>query len=330
MLLCMFMRLLLALVLGWLSTALTASAAVAVSAATAPPPRSGVPDWLYPLNPPAPTQVAPDDAKPIHVPDSDVAFTAAQLFNLFSVPDWHPQAHAPMPDVVAHGRPPKVFACGYCHMPRGQGRPENAPLAGLPAQYIIQQVEDFKSGARRGAVRTGYLPTDGMVRVAENVTAEDLKAAADYFAAQRMTKRTRVVETARVPQMKDVGWMYTSQAGSATEPLGQRLLEMTPDLAAHEHRADGEIYIAYVPTGSLKRGKSLAATCVACHGARLQGVGLVPPLAGRLPTYLVRQLVAFKTGARAGRTGEPMKAVVANLDVNKMIDVAAYAAWLNP
>src|SRR4051812_47724253 len=184
MLLCNFMRLPLTLALGWLSTALAASA----SAAAAPSPRSDVPDWLYPLNPPAPKQVAPDDANPIHVPDSDVTFTAAQLSNLFSVPDWHPQAHAPMPDVVAHGRPPKVFACGYCHMPRGQGRPENAPLAGLPAQYIIQQVEDFKSGARRGAVRTGYLPTDGMVRVAENVTTGDLKAAAEYFAVQRMTK----------------------------------------------------------------------------------------------------------------------------------------------
>jgi hypothetical protein len=42
-----------------------------------------------------------------------------------------------------------VFACGFCHLPNGLGRPENSSLAGLPASYIVQQVADFKSGARK-------------------------------------------------------------------------------------------------------------------------------------------------------------------------------------
>jgi cytochrome c553 len=295
-----------------------------------------VPEWLFPLNPPAAADAPPaDSVKPLHIPNSEVAFTAAQLINLFSVPDWHPAAHSPPPEVVARGRPPSVFACGFCHMPMGQGRPENAALAGLPAQYIIRQVADFKSGARRGALRDGYGPTDLMVKVATNVSATDLAAAAEYFAAQRMTERTHVVETARVPKMHVVGWIYAAdEGGGAQEPIGGRLLEMTPDPELHEHRSDGLRYVAYAPTGSTQRGKSLAhssaTACVVCHGEGLQGVGLIPPLAGRSPTYILRQLLSFKTGARAGTTAEPMKAVVANLQLNNMIDVAAYAASLQP
>ena len=97
-------------------------------------------------------------------------------------------------------------------------------------------------------------------------------------------------------------------------------------------------YIAYVPVGSIARGKSLARSgasalttpCVTCHGQNLQGVGLIPPIAGRSASYILRQLLAFKTGARAGTTGQPMAAVVINLQLNNMIDVAAYASSLQP
>ena len=305
----------------------------AVSWAQAP--GSEVPEWLFPRNPPAPANSPPaDDTKPIHISNSGAAFTAAQLLDRFSVPDWHPSTHSPMPDIVAHGRAPKVFACGFCHMPQGQGRPENAPLAGLPAPYIIQQIDDFKSNTRRGVATNGYLPTDVMIQLAQSLTAEDLKAAAAYFAAQRMTRRTRVVETVRVPKMDVVGWIYASGNSRDTEPLGQRLLEMTPDAELHERRADGPLYIAYVPMGSIARGKTLAHApttgCVSCHGEGLQGVGLIPPLAGRSPTYILRQLLAFKTGARTSAAGEPMQAVVARLQLNNLIDAAAYAGSLQP
>lgn len=309
--------------------ALTLSLAAAATSAQST--GFGVPEWLFPLNPPVATNLPPlDDVKLIHLPNSEAAFTQAQLLNLFSVPDWHPASHQPMPDVVAHGRAPDVFACGFCHMPGGQGRPENAALAGLPAQYIIQQVLDFKSGAR-GVSLQGYVPTDKMAQIARSVSAQDLAAAADYFAAQPMTKRTRVVEAAVVPKMHVVGWIYALDAGGGTEPLGERLLEMTRDSELHERRADGQLYVAYVPVGSINRGKSYASsTCATCHGERLQGVGLIPPLAGRSPTYILRQLVAFKTGARSTVAGGPMKAVVAGMKINNMIDVAAYAGSLQP
>jgi cytochrome c553 len=44
-----------------------------------------------------------------------------------------------MPNIVAHGSG-DAWACAYCHLPNGQGRPENPPLAGLPVAYIAEQV----------------------------------------------------------------------------------------------------------------------------------------------------------------------------------------------
>ena len=56
-----------------------------------------------------------------------------------------------MPEVFVHGRPPDVRGCGMCHMPNGKGRPENAPLAGLPYAYVVQQLSDFKNDLRTSA-----------------------------------------------------------------------------------------------------------------------------------------------------------------------------------
>jgi cytochrome c553 len=61
-------------------------------------------------------------------------------------------------------------------------------------------------------------------------------------------------------------------------------------------------------------------------GSELEG----PPLAGRFASYLFRQLYGFRSGARAGDSAQPMQSVVANLTQADMIDLAAYAASLNP
>lgn len=95
-------------------------------------------------------------------------------------------------------------------------------------------------------------------------------------------------------------------------------------------------YIA-PPPGAILRGRTLAATgdlgrtqaCATCHGEGLRG-GLGPPLAGRSPSYLFRQLVAFREGARHGANGAPMKGVTANLTDADIVDLAAYAASLRP
>jgi cytochrome c553 len=295
------------------------------------------PAWAFPLNSSsALPAVEPDATRPVHGAHTQVAFTRRQLSDRFSAPDWHPAMHSGMPAVVSGGRPPDLYACGYCHMPGGQGRPENAALAGLPAAYIIQQVRDMKSGARRSAGPGSFAPTDLMQQMAVQVSADELVAAADYFSSQHMTRRVEILERAAVPHFEVRGWVYVAQQPPGSEALGERLLEFTPDLQRHENRDDELRYRAYVPLGSIMRGRRLARSgtagpataCIACHGVDLRGIALVPPLAGRSPSYLLRQLLAFKTGSRNGMGAQPMRGIVAALDVRSMSDSAAYAASL--
>jgi cytochrome c553 len=299
----------------------------------------GVPTWVFPLNPAGPPSPQPyDNVRQLRVPKSKATFTEAELNDLFSAPDWHPTSHSAMPPIVAHGHPPDVYACGYCHTAGGQGRPENASLAGLPAAYIMNQVADFKSGARSSAWRGPYRPVDRMIHAVTHASAEELSAAAEYFAAQTLQPRVVVVERERVPRTRVVGWVYAAEKARGSEPLGQRLLEFAPDESRHENRDDEMRYVAYVPPGSISRGKRIAlagrdspaTACASCHGPQLRGVGPIPPIAGRSPTYIIRQLLAFQTGARSGATGLPMRAVVKDVTISSMIDVAAYAASLRP
>ena len=100
---------------------------------TAPPPPSvsdSFPAWAYPWDPAF--VVPPADDVPQHLPGSSAAVSWKQARDLFVAPDWHPDAHPAMPDVVASGRKPDVRACGSCHRAEGTGGPENSVLAGLP------------------------------------------------------------------------------------------------------------------------------------------------------------------------------------------------------
>ena len=92
-----------------------------------------------------------------------------------------------------------------------------------------------------------------------------------------------------------------------------------------------------VCTRSIEKGRALATTgggktvqCASCHGPELKGVGAIPALAGRSPTYLVRQLYDFKHGARKGAESPQMKPTVENLAIQDMIALGAYVASLAP
>lgn len=310
-----------------------------------------VPEWVFPLAAPAvrgaasaaaapttPAITATEPSQPIRLPNSTAQFTRSQLANRFAAPDWYPASHGPMPEIVARGRSPDLFACGYCHTPGGQGRPENAPLAGLPSEYIVQQVMDFKSGARRALLPGVFPPADLMIHEATIVTQSEAEIAARYFSQEKLRPRVTVVERSRVPRTQVVGSVYTPVADAGEEPLDTRLIELARDSAQHENRDEQMRYVAYVPLGSVARGRSLVKTgnhghtvaCVTCHGNKLQGMGAIPPLAGRSPSYLLRQLLAFRTGARTGALAQPMQPVVANLDIGNMIDAVAFAASLPP
>ena len=97
--------------------ALAASAAISAAA--------DLPAWAYPVNPPG-GAAANDDGQIKQVPDSPRHFVRKELSNISGpVSDWHPAEHPAMPAIVALGRPPAVYACGYCHLPTGAGRPES-------------------------------------------------------------------------------------------------------------------------------------------------------------------------------------------------------------
>jgi cytochrome c553 len=313
-------------------------AVVATSAAAAQgAPTFTVPTWAFPNIAPELGARAPfDSVAPIRVPRSSRTYTLAQVKNQFGPPDWHPATHPAAPDVVALGRRPTRWACGYCHLLDGQGRSENATLAGLPVEYFTQQMVDIRSGARHSALE-GWGPSQNMTNVAKTITDEEIAIAARYFAGMKAKQRYAVVERTVVPRTVEAGGLYAPTTDGTTEPLGARILDVTTDLRRHEMRDAAETFISYVPQGSVARGRKLASStttpatsCVTCHGPALRGIGAVPPLAGRSPAYILRQLIGFRTGARAGGASAPMQAVTANLDLDDMIAVAAYAGSLKP
>jgi len=303
-------------------------------ARASPPLRDAPPAWAYPVNPPTLT-VPADDGTPLHVPDSDAVFTLTQIRDLNFSPDWHPGDHPPMPEVVARGRKPAVLACGCCHRADGSGGPENARLAGLPAAYIGQQIADFESGARKTSVE-GRNPKL-MVDTARAMTNEEIEAAAAYFSALTPRLAIKVVESANAPKTRVVDWHLAVATTGGTEPLGQRIIEVPENLDQFERRDGRARWIAYVPLGSVQRGHALvtsgggnAVACGTCHGPDLKGVSPIPGIAGRSPSYLIRQLYDFRAGVRAGAGSARMKPVVEKLSMDDMISLAAYVASLSP
>jgi cytochrome c553 len=312
-----------------LSVAFLLAAANPVLGAEAPP------AWAYPVNPPGPKPPA-DDGVPRRVPDSDAAFTLTQIRDLHFAPVWHPEDHPPLSDIVARGGTKEVLACGSCHRADGSGGPENAKLAGLPAAYIVQQMADFKSGARATSVPE-RLPPQLMISTAQAIDDQEIEAAAAYFSALQPRATIRVVEAESIPKTKVTGWHLAVAAEHETEPLGQRIVEVPEKLEYFALRDGRARFIAYVPPGSLQQGQALVAAgsdktvaCGICHGPDLKGLGPIPGIAGRSPSYVVRQLYDFKTGARAGAWSGLMQPVVAQLSLDDMISLAAYAASLSP
>ena len=303
---------------------------IATAAAAESPPR-----WAYAEN--NPNYKPPlDDGNLVRVPDSTAGYTWTQLRDQFIAPIWHPADHPPLPDIVANGRKPDVFACGFCHRADGPGGPENADLAGLPKSYIIRQMADYKSGVRGTSV-PGRLPPSLMIGLSKAITDAEVETAAAYFSALQPRKRIKVVESDTAPKSYIAGLLWAVE-GSEREPLGQRILEIPDDLQVFESRDPRSTFTAYVPVGSLARGEALVTkggpgktvACAPCHGSDLKGLGPLPSIAGRSPSYMFRQLYDFRHGARIGEWSPLMAQVVSNLDQEDMLAIVAYLASLDP
>ncbi len=302
-------------------------------------PDGKLPQWAYPdhfAQGPS-NATAASRAVPQHLPGSTATYTKAEIGNIFVVPDWYPDAHPPMPDVVIHGRKPDVYSCGHCHLPNGQGRPENASVAGLPAAYIVQQMQDFKSGARKGS-DPEMLSVTNMVKLAKATSDEDVKAAAAYFASIKYKPWIRVIEADEVPKTEPAGGMMVAIEGGGNEPIGDRVIEVSENLEKTELRDPTSGFIAYVPKGSIEKGKALVTTggdgqtmkCSMCHGVDLRGMGNTPSIAGRSPSQMTRQLIDIQNGNRNGAMAAMMKGVVAKLTIQDIVAITGYLASQAP
>jgi len=299
--------------------------------------------WAYavletPLPPPPPA----DATELKQIPGSTQSFTMKQIRDTGNPVDWFPGDHPAVPAIVAHRRSPGmnpwIGSCGLCHLMNGKGRPENAGVAGLPAGYIMEQLADFKNGARKTA-DPGKKNTAVMSGNAAGITDEEARAAAEYFSSIKMTSWIKVVETATVPKNHNVGGFYVPLEGNETEALGQRILEMPVDPEAAEVYRNPRLgWIAYVPIGSVKKGEDLVLrggagktiACAACHGEGLKGNGNFPPLAGRSPSYFARQLYDIQRYTRNGPGTQLMRPVVQNLNEDDILAITAYLASLEP
>jgi len=278
---------------------------------------------------------------PMRLTGSDRTFTITEITSPYNPADWFPNDHPPMPGIVAHGKEDSGFrACAICHYPNGQGLMQNGPVAGLPVDYFLRQIADFASGRRRSADLNKANAFE-MAAMARNLTPEEARMAAEYFASMPFKPWIRVIESETVPAFTaTVNGLFLKAEGNESEPLGRRLVEMPEDTyESNMLRNPRSGLVAYAPVGSLKTGEMLVKTggegrrtqaCGTCHGPDLRGTALAPPIAGRHPGYLARQMYDFQQGTRNGDTATLMKGAVEKLTDDDLIAISAYVASLQP
>jgi cytochrome c553 len=308
--------------------------AVAVQAADEPPP------WAYGF------EGLSNSTTLYTLPGSKHSFTQSQIINRYGPADWFPEDHPIMPEIVAHGREsavPTVWACSLCHYPNGKGRPENANITGLSYEYFVRQLIDFRDGARQTSDQRKF-NTDLMAGFARAMTDEEITAAAKYFTSIPATPWITVVERETAPKTKAAGGMLLTREGAEAdvESIGERIIETPVNVRDTDLlRSPRSGFIAYVPPGSLKKGEALVMNgvtaggerviaCAICHGPDLRGLGPVPILAGRSPSYIVRQLYDMQHGKRNGVWTPLMIPVIASLGPADLLAAAAYLASLRP
>ncbi len=312
---------------AWLVIMLAVTAMVAAAQ-----PRAGkLPIWAF-LVPDKQQPKVEEKSGPIQVPGSSKSYTAAQIDDLMNPPVWFPDEHTNVPQIIQHGSG-SVLACGSCHLMSGQGHPESADLAGLPVEYLVRQMADFKNKGRKEPAR--------MNAIAQNISDSDARQAAEWFASLKPASWVKVVEADSVPRsyVSVKGRMRLPYPGGGMEPLGSRIIELPEDPERATSRDPHSGFVAYVPKGSIEKGEALAKTggsgktiaCGICHGDNLKGIGDVPRIAGQHPAYIIRQLYYFQGEAYSGTTaGALMKKVAANLELDDLINLAAYASSLQP
>ena len=300
---------------------------LALPADALPQPAPEYPSWAFPLKVERPFPSEGSEFKTL--PGSATSYTQQQIDDLLNPPDWFPERRPDPPAIVLKGHG-DALACGACHLMSGLGHPESADLTGLTAAYMIQQMRDFAAGSRIDVPR--------MNKIARAVGEADARRAAEWFALLEPRPFTTVIEAEMAPRtFLGDGRMRFVETDGGTEPIGNRIVTVPKDQARARLRDPDSGFVAYVPPGSIARGRALAATgggrtlaCAACHGADLRGAGNVPRLAGVHPIYLARQLYRFRDGTRNGAEAVLMKPAAEHLTDADIVDLSAYLGSLAP
>jgi cytochrome c553 len=309
--------------------------------------------WAYgyttsaaePAPPPCPADALPytcsrpgrnwtDDHTVLRLPGTGRTPTVAQVQHHYDPADWYPDEHPAPPRIVQYGRAAdRLRACAHCHYHNGLGKPENGHVAGLPVAYFLQQMALFKSGGRTSADPRKANHNE-MIQIARLLTDEETKAAAAYYSSLRWKPWVKVIESDTAPKTRQSqAGLFLPLEGNETDPLGQRIVEVPehPD-RTERYRDPRAGFVAYVPVGSVARGKEIVTTgggrtaaCTTCHGPELQGAGDVPPIADRTASYAMRQLYNYQRGTRQSAIMQP---IAAKLTAEDMIAVVAYLASL--
>jgi cytochrome c553 len=282
--------------------------------------------WAFPAQVEKPF---PEDPAPKMAPGSTRTYTMAQIDDLLNPPDWFPDQHPAPPQIVTKGHG-GALACGACHLMSGLGHPESSDLTGLTVEYMVQQMMDFKSGARKD-------PTGKRMNgIAAEATEEEVRQAAQYFAGLMRRPFQKVVEAPEAPKtFLGNGRMRFVDPAGGTEPIGNRIITVPEDVGRVRLRDPYSGFVSYVPVGSLARGKALVETgagqtvaCAVCHGPNLEGMLTIPRISGMHPIYTVRQMYWFKDGTRNGPLAAQMTPVVAALTDEDILAISAYLGSL--
>lgn len=86
--------------------------------------------------------------------------------------------------------------CNGCHGTDGHSAGPNMPnIGGVPSNYIIEQMKNFKSGERKSSI---------MGRLAKAYSDEEIAAMASFFSTQKYKGATQPTDAAKVARGKEI------------------------------------------------------------------------------------------------------------------------------
>jgi cytochrome c553 len=203
-----------------------------------------------------------------------------------------------------------VPGCAGCHGQKGEGNPQAGfpRLAGLPAPYIIKQLEDF---ARDEPLTGAHF--DPIARDYSKTPRIDVPLSVLTPGTRRDVTMSPIAKSLTADERTQLGHYYASLAFKATPVPGDpETLERGEDLVLRGKPEYG------VPG------------CFSCHGQNGVGVGAVfPPIAGQPAQYTIEQINRWQSGARDNDENALMRSIAIWMTDGDKHYVAAYLANLS-